>query len=96
MENDVLVPLVVYFLSHFLEEVTAFVQNGKEVVRILLGLHLRVDEFLVARPSGLLILAVVLLSQSLLRQLSIPRSIFKPLPLELLDGAVGGARCGEK
>ena len=96
LENDVFVPLVVYCLSRFLEEVAAFVQNEKEVVRILPGLYLRVDEFPVARPSGLLRVAVVLLSQSLLRQLSIPRSIFKPLPLELLDGAVGGARCGEK
>ena len=44
LENDVLVPLV-YCLSHFLEEVTAFVQNEKEVVRILAGLHLRVTSF---------------------------------------------------
>ena len=43
LENGVLVPLVMYCLSHFLEEVTAFVQNEKEVVRILAGLHLRVD-----------------------------------------------------
>ena len=41
LENDVLVPLV-YCLSHSHEEVTAFVQNEKEVVRILAGLHLRV------------------------------------------------------
>ena len=51
LENDVLVPLVVYCLSHFLEEVTAFVQNENEVVRVLAGLYLRVEEFLVARPS---------------------------------------------
>ena len=30
LENDVLVPLIVYCLSHFLEEVTAFVQNEKK------------------------------------------------------------------
>ena len=29
LENDVLVPLVVYCLSHFLEDVTAFVQKEK-------------------------------------------------------------------
>ena len=29
LENDVLAPLVVYCLLHFLEEVTAFVQNKK-------------------------------------------------------------------
>ena len=85
-----------YCLSQFLEEVTAFVQNEKEVVRILAELHLRVDEFLVARPSGLLGVAVVLVSQSLPRQLSMPRSIFWPIPLELHDGVVGGARSGEK
>ena len=62
--NDTLVPLVVYCLYHSLEKVTAFVQNKKEVVWILAGLHLLVDEFLVARPSGLLSVAVVLLSQS--------------------------------
>ena len=45
LQNDVLVPLVVYCVSHFLEEVTAFVQNEKEVVRILAGLHLRVTSF---------------------------------------------------
>ena len=39
LENDFLVHLVVYFLSHFLE-VTSFVQNENEVVRILAGLHL--------------------------------------------------------
>ena len=96
MENDVLVPLAVYCRSHFLEEVTAFVRNEKEVVWILSGLHLRVDEFLVARPSGLLSVAVVRLSQSLPRQPSMPRSIFWPLPLKLLDGVVGRSRCGEQ
>ena len=96
LKNDVLEPLVVYCLSHFLEEVTAFAQNEKEVVRILAGLNLRVDEFLVARPSGLLSMVVVLLRQSFPRQLSMPRSIFWPVPLELLDGVVGGARCVEK
>ena len=96
MENDFLLPLVVYGVSHFLEEVTAFVQNEKEVVRILAGLHLCFDEFLMTRPSGLLSVAVLLLSQSLPRQLSMPRSIFWPLPLERLDGVVGRSRCGEQ
>ena len=100
LENDVLVPLVVYCLSHFLEEATAFVRNERKVARTMTGLHLRVNEFLVARPSGLLSVAVVLLSQSLPRQLSMSRSmsrsIFWPLHLELLGGVVGGARCGEK
>ena len=96
MEDVVFVPLVVYCLSYFFEEVTAFVQDEIEVVWILAGLHLRVDQFLVARPSGLLSVVAVLLSQSLPRQLSMPRSIFWPLPLELLDGVVGGARCGEQ
>ena len=41
-------------------------------------------------------MAVVLLSESLPRQMSMARSIVWPLPLELLDGVVGGARRGEK
>ena len=73
LENYVLVSLVVYSLSHLLEGVSAFVQN-EEVVRFLAGLYLRVDEFLVARPAGLLSVSVVLLRQSLARQLSMPRS----------------------
>ena len=76
LENDVLLPLVVYCLFHFLEKVTAFVQNEKEVVQILAGLRLRVDEFLVARSSSLLGVAVVLLCQSIQRQMSMPRSVF--------------------
>ena len=60
MENDVPVPLVVYYLFHFLE-VTAFVQNENKVGRILAGLHLRVDEVLMACPSGFLSEAVVFL-----------------------------------
>ena len=60
------------------------------------GVHLRVDEFLVARPCGLLSVAAVLLSQSLPRQQSMPRSIVWPLSLKRLDGVVGGARCIEK
>ena len=52
MENDVLVPLFVKCPSHFPEDVTAFVQNETEVVRMLAGLHLRVDEFFVERPTS--------------------------------------------
>ena len=96
LEDDVFVPLVVYCLSHLFEEVTAFVQDKKYVVWILAGLHLRVDEFLVACPSGLLIVAAVRLSHSLPRHLSMPRSIFWRLSLELLNGVVGGARCSKK
>ena len=49
-----------------------------------------------ARPSGLLSLAVVFFSESLPRRLSVPRSIFRPLALNLFNGVVGGAGCGEK
>ena len=52
LENGVLVPLIVKCLSHFPEDVTAFVQNENDVVGILAGLHLRVDEFLVQRPTS--------------------------------------------
>ena len=93
LEDDGLVPLVVYRLSHFFEEVTVF---EKQVVWILAGPHLWVDKFLMARPSGLLSVAAVLLSQSFPRHLSMPRSIFWPLSLELLKGVVGGARCSKK
>ena len=51
LENDVLVPLFVKCLSHFPEDVTAFAQNENDVVGILAGLHLHVDEFRVARPT---------------------------------------------
>ena len=51
LENDVLLPLVVYRLSYFLDAVRAFVQDKKLSRPILAGIHLRVEEFLVARPS---------------------------------------------
>ena len=52
LETDFIVPLIVKCQPHFPEDVTAFVQNEQEVVRMLAGLHLRVDEFLVARPTS--------------------------------------------
>lgn len=48
------------------------------------------------RPSGLLSVAVVLLSQSLPRRLSVPRSIFWLLSREILDGVLLEARCDER
>ena len=44
LEDDVFVYFVVYRLPHFLEEILAFVQDEKEVVRLLAGLHLRVND----------------------------------------------------
>ena len=52
LENDVLVPLIVKCQPHFPEDVTAFVQNENNVFRMLAGLHLRIDEFLVERPTS--------------------------------------------
>ena len=48
------------------------------------------------RPSDVLSVAAVLLSQSLPRHLSMLPSIFWPLPLDHLNGVIGGARCGKK
>ena len=62
LEDDVFVLLVIYYLSHLFKEVTAFVRDEKAVVWILAGLHLQVDEFLVARPFGLLSVAAILLN----------------------------------
>ena len=76
LENDVLVPLVVYYLSHFLEKVTTFVQNEKEVGRILAGLHLRVDEVLMACPSGFLSEA----SEAVVFLGVFPPAVHAPLP----------------
>ena len=96
LQDDALVPLVVYRLSHFLKEIMAVVQGREEVVRILARVYLRLDECLKIRPSGLLSVAAVLLSQSLPRRLSVPRSFFWPLFLERLQGVVCGARYGRK
>ena len=90
------VVFVLYRLSHFFEEVAAFVQDENEVVRILAVLHLRIDEILVARQSDLFSVAAVLLSQSLPRHLSMPRSIFWPLFLDLRNDVVSGVRRGKK
>ena len=65
-----------------------------EIVRILAGLHLHVDDLLVPCPSGFLSVAAVLLSQSLLRYLFIPRSMFWPLSFEGVNCVVGGDRYG--
>ena len=93
-ENDVLVPLDVYCLSIVFGEVASFVHNETEVVRILAGLNFRLDEVFVTRSPGLLSVTVVLLNQSLPRHLFVPCSNIWPLPLEGLDGVLGGARCG--
>ena len=82
--------------DYVFEEVTAFIQDEEEVVWILAGHYLRVDEFLVARPSGLLSVAAVLLRQGLPRHLAMLRPMFWPLSLELLNDVVGEARCGKK
>lgn len=58
LENDVLVPLIVHPRAPSLVKVTIFVQDKKEVVGILTGIHLRVDQILVARPSSFLDAAV--------------------------------------
>ena len=74
--DDFIVLLVVYRLSHFFVEVTAFVQDESEVVWILARLHLSVDEFLVARVSGVPTVAAVFFSPSPPRHRSMPCSIF--------------------
>ena len=74
----------------------SFVPNETEVVRILAGLHLRLDEVFVGRPFWFLTLVVVLVGQSNPRQLSMPRSIVWPLPPGNQNGFVGEARCGER
>lgn len=96
LEDNVLVQLAVNRLPHVLEEVAGFVQNEKYIIGILAWLHLRFDELLMEHPSGLLSVTVVLFSQSPPRRLSVPRSIFWPLALELLNGVVCGAGCGEE
>ena len=85
LQNDVFVTLVMHFLSHFLEKVTASVQDVKYVVEILAGLHLLVDQLLVARPSNLPGVTVVLIVQSLPSCMSVPCSIFRLLAFEMLD-----------
>ena len=72
-----------------------FVQD-EEIVRLLPGLHLGVDELLMARLSGLLSVAVVLVSESPPRRLSVPRSTFRSRALKIFYGVVGGAGCGEE
>ena len=76
--------------------VAAFIQDEQEIVWILAGLDLRVDECLVARRFSFLNVAKAPISQSLPRHLSISRSIVLPPSVDLLNGVIGGARCGKK
>lgn len=59
LENDVLVPLIVYLLPHFLKKVGVFIQDKEEIIGILAGLHLRIDELRVASSSSLLLAAII-------------------------------------
>lgn len=83
-------PIVVHRLFHFLQEVTAFIQDN---IVILVRLHLRIHDLLVARPSTYLGATVVLYAQGLPSRVSVPRSVFWPLAFELLDDAYSAAWC---
>ena len=60
------------------------------------GLHLRVNQLLVARASSLLVVAVVLLVQNLSSYIPVPCPDFGPLAFERLDDVACKAERGEK
>lgn len=95
LTDDVLVPLVVYCLSHLLLKATALVQDGPPSVQILTGVHTCVT-CLVARPSDLQSAITVLLRQSLPCHPPIPSLIFWAFSLKLINGVAGRDRCGEQ
>ena len=82
-------------LSHFLEKVTASVQDANDIVGILAGSLLRVGQFLEARPSSPLSMTVIFHVQSLPSYISVSCSVFCLLDFDLLD-VDGGAGRGKK
>lgn len=96
LKNNSLVSHVVNRLPHDFEKLTAFVQEINYLVGILAGIHPHVDQLLVAGPSSLFGVDVLLLRQFLPGRLSASHSALWLLASEFLDDVVGGTRYGNK
>lgn len=94
--NHVLVLLFVKRLLHAFKKLVTFVRDKEYIVGILAGLHYRVNQLLVARPSRLFAVVVVLLCQGRPSRWSVFRCVFRPLAFELIDDIVGGTGSGRK
>lgn len=83
-------------LPHDFDKLVAFAPVEKQFVEILDMLRPRVDQLLVARPSSVLGVVVMVLCHNLPSHLSVSRSIPWLLAFEFLNGVVGRTEYGQR